>query len=167
MCAPCVPYPPAVSWSDSSAERSPLGVGSSRCPSLPGFGGSTRTGRPRPQQPRPCSVRWRHLLVMPSLETCGGRMRPCSSSVRRSVRRLAPVARAVFGRGPCSFSSPADLSRPECRSSCADRLTVARSSVVVDPPRKAAVLDRDEEGVPEWLDAIERGVDLDPPSTFS
>ncbi len=40
------------------------------------------------------------------------------------------------------------------------RTGVARSSVLVDPPRKAAALDRGEEGVPERLDAIERSIDL-------
>ena len=79
--------------------------------------GSHRAARPR--RLPPCSVRWHHPLAMPSSETCGGRMRPCSSSVPRSARRSAPVAQAV-GHGRCSFSSPADLSRPGCRSFCAD-----------------------------------------------
>ena len=57
---------------------------------------------------------------MPSSETCGGRTQPYSPSVPRSARRSAPAAPAVFGRGRCSFSSPADLSRPGCRSFCAD-----------------------------------------------
>ena len=89
------------------------------------------------------NVRWSHAAVLAVGAAIG------STFGASRAGRLRP--RTVLVLVACGLAG-----RLACRPSFADRLAIARSSVLVDPPRKAAALDRDEEGVPERLDAVER-----------
>ena len=148
------------------AGRSPSGVGSS--PFLP---------RPSSSSEPPPSCRdhssHRHAQFIGVIHwSCHRRKRAvvARSRTRRRCRDRLDVRRQP--RRPPSAADGTRSRRLRTRDdwrAAPPSLTVSplRSSVVVDPPRKAAVLDRGEEGVPEWLDAIERGVDLDRPPSFS